>query len=156
MDDPALPASEHLHALAGLARLNRAARADRLTWPAVRWAAERAARDGRGARVLDVACGAGDAIAGLAARARRTGARVEWTACDMSRVALDEAVEHDAPVLAEADLFVDAAELVGDGVVDAAVGLAAKARRLAETWQRSEMLRTFSGREALAPVKRPL
>jgi 2-polyprenyl-3-methyl-5-hydroxy-6-metoxy-1,4-benzoquinol methylase len=91
MDDPALPASEHRHALAGLARLNRAARAERLTWPAVRWAAERAARDGRGARVLDVACGAGDAIARLAVRARQTGARVEWTACDMSRVALDEA-----------------------------------------------------------------
>ena len=91
MDDPALPASEHLHALAGLARLNRAARADRLTWPAVRWAVERAARDGRGARVLDVACGAGDAIARLAVRARRASARIEWTACDASQVALDEA-----------------------------------------------------------------
>jgi 2-polyprenyl-3-methyl-5-hydroxy-6-metoxy-1,4-benzoquinol methylase len=90
MDDPALPEAEHRHALAGLARLNRVAAADRLAWHSVRRAAERAARAGRPARVIDVACGAGDAIVRLSRRAAGAGLGIEWTACDASEVALRE------------------------------------------------------------------
>ena len=90
MDDPALPAANHRLALAGLARLNRVARADRLAWPSVQRVAMRCVRDGRAARVLDVACGAGDAVVRLAARARVAGVAVDWCACDISAFALAE------------------------------------------------------------------
>jgi 2-polyprenyl-3-methyl-5-hydroxy-6-metoxy-1,4-benzoquinol methylase len=91
MDDPALPAAEHARALAGLARLNRAARAERLAWPSVRRVAAGCARESRAVRVLDVACGAGDAVARLAARAQRDGLAAEWSACDISGFALSQA-----------------------------------------------------------------
>lgn len=91
MDDPALPGPQHRAALAGLARLNRVARADRLAWPALRRVAASAACRGRAVRVVDVACGSGDAVVRLAARARRAGVAVEWSACDFSGFALEEA-----------------------------------------------------------------
>lgn len=94
MDDPALPAAEHRQALAGLARLNRVAQASRIAWPSVRRVADACARRGGDARVLDVACGAGDAVVRLAAAARRAGLGVRWFGCDRSDFALSESARH--------------------------------------------------------------
>lgn len=49
------------------------------------------ARLGRPVRVLDLACGGGDALHGVANRARRAGVPVALHGCDVSRVALERA-----------------------------------------------------------------
>src|SRR5687768_14936680 len=88
MDDPALDAGRHLHALRGLERLNRWSRSAKILWPALR----EAARAGPGElRVLDVATGAGDAPIQLAALAKRHGVSLRIEACDRSERALDHA-----------------------------------------------------------------
>jgi 2-polyprenyl-3-methyl-5-hydroxy-6-metoxy-1,4-benzoquinol methylase len=91
MDDPGLPEGDHVAALRGLARLNRAAFAHRIAWPSIQRVAASAARDGRTAVVLDAACGSADAAVALAARAQRAGLRIRWRACDISPRALEVA-----------------------------------------------------------------
>ena len=59
MDEPGLDASEHVHALDGLERINRWSGSSRILWPSLRRLAERQSRDGCCA-VLDAATGAGD------------------------------------------------------------------------------------------------
>ncbi len=82
--DPAL----HEQALDALARVNRVSLASARAWREL----ERLARDGRRPlRVLDVACGGGDVIVDLAARARRQDLPVELTGIDVSPVAIDRA-----------------------------------------------------------------
>lgn len=89
MDDPALGADEHRHALAGLVRLNRLSGSARLAWDSLQRVA-RSVRD-RPVRVLDVACGAADGTIRLARAARRSGIAATWTACDLSACALGTA-----------------------------------------------------------------
>lgn len=91
MDDPALPAAEHDHALAGLARLNAWSRSHRLLWSGIARHACEANAAGRVLRVVDVATGSGDAPIALAQRARKLGLRIEWTLVDNSAHALDVA-----------------------------------------------------------------
>jgi 2-polyprenyl-3-methyl-5-hydroxy-6-metoxy-1,4-benzoquinol methylase len=89
MDRPDLPAALHEQALRGLARLNWWSGSDRILWPPIcRLAAE---IHGRPLRVLDVACGAGDVLVGLARRARRAGIALELHGIDVSATAIDHA-----------------------------------------------------------------
>jgi 2-polyprenyl-3-methyl-5-hydroxy-6-metoxy-1,4-benzoquinol methylase len=89
MDRPDLPVALHEHALCGLARLNWWSGSDRILWgPIRRLAAE---LSGRPLRVLDVACGAGDVLVGLARRALRAGVGLELHGIDMSPTAIDHA-----------------------------------------------------------------
>lgn len=94
MDNPAISAAEHNHALAGLARLNAWSRSHRLLWHGLAMHARRANREGRTLRVIDVATGSGDAPIALAQRARREGVQIAWTLVDSSAHALRVAREH--------------------------------------------------------------
>ncbi len=88
MDDPSIPAADHLRALAGLARLNRIAGSSSILWPDVRRLAHRLNRP---VTILDVATGSGDVPIALAKRAYRESISVELNACDMSATAIREA-----------------------------------------------------------------
>jgi 2-polyprenyl-3-methyl-5-hydroxy-6-metoxy-1,4-benzoquinol methylase len=90
MDDPGLDPAAHRQALAGLARLDRAARAERLIWPVLRRLGE---ASGERLAVLDLACGGGEPAVPLLKRARRAGLPLSLTACDLSPVALEAAAE---------------------------------------------------------------
>jgi SAM-dependent methyltransferase len=89
MDRPDLPAAVHEHALDGLARLNRFSGSDRNLWRPI----HRLASEGpeRPLRILDVACGAGDVLVGLARRARRAGIALDLHGIDFSPTAIDHA-----------------------------------------------------------------
>lgn len=88
MDEPWLDPVRHWHALDALARVNRVSLTGPRVWNEVRGVA----RDGvRPVRVLDVACGGGDVLLDLAARARRHGVEVELEGCDVSALALERA-----------------------------------------------------------------
>jgi len=89
MDDPALEAAAHRAALAGLARINRISGAADAVWSALRPMLER----GRPIRLLDVACGGGDVLAGVLRRAAADGYAARGVACDISPVALETAAE---------------------------------------------------------------
>jgi 2-polyprenyl-3-methyl-5-hydroxy-6-metoxy-1,4-benzoquinol methylase len=82
MDQPDLDPAEHIHALWGLARINRFSRSDAILWPAI----ARLARAGGGLpiRVLDLASGGGDVPIALAKRASRAGLPLEIAGCDVS------------------------------------------------------------------------
>lgn len=100
MDDPALPASEHLQALAGLARINLlSAAAATFRAPLARLCASLA---GREVRVLDVASGGGDVPVRLARWARRRHLPLVIEGCDVSPRAVAAAAararEHGVPV----------------------------------------------------------
>jgi SAM-dependent methyltransferase len=90
MDDSGLDPGEHRLALAGLARLDRAARAERLLWPHLK-RCQPPSRER--VRVLDLACGGGEPAVPLLKRARRAKLRMALTACDRSQVALEAAAE---------------------------------------------------------------
>ena len=90
MDDPAIPAAEHAHALQGLARLNAISRAHRLIWPPLHALARRVRRP---LRVLDVASGGGDLPRRLDALARRAGVELHWILSDRSRQAVEPSIE---------------------------------------------------------------
>jgi 2-polyprenyl-3-methyl-5-hydroxy-6-metoxy-1,4-benzoquinol methylase len=102
MDAPGLDAGAHVRALRGLARLNRLARSDAILWARVRSAA--LSRGGR-ASVLDIATGAGDVPVALARRAAREGITLELSACDVSRVAIEEARRRAADAGAPLDAW---------------------------------------------------
>jgi 2-polyprenyl-3-methyl-5-hydroxy-6-metoxy-1,4-benzoquinol methylase len=82
MDDPSLDEHRHAAALAGLARLNRAAGAAGILWPAI--GAEIRAAGSRRLRLLDIASGSGDVPVLIARRARRAGLPIEVHGCDVS------------------------------------------------------------------------
>ena len=89
MDQPELDASQHRHALAGLARVNRWSRSAAIFWPALeRLARSRAPQT---LRVLDLACGGGDVTVALARRFAAAGLPVELTGVDRSATALEVA-----------------------------------------------------------------
>jgi 2-polyprenyl-3-methyl-5-hydroxy-6-metoxy-1,4-benzoquinol methylase len=91
MDDPALPAAEHDHALAGLARLNAWSRSHWILWRGIERHAREVNAEGRSLRVLDIAAGSGDGPIAMARHAARLGLRIEWTLCDASAHALSVA-----------------------------------------------------------------
>ncbi len=87
MDDPSLPIDLHVEALDGLARLNRFSAAPRPLW--LHLAPLAARRRDRPLQVLDLACGDASVVAPLARRAISEQIDIQWTACDISAVALD-------------------------------------------------------------------
>ena len=87
MDDPALDVGRHREALRALRRVNRVSFAAGRVWRDVRTVH---AATGRAVRVLDVACGGGDVLVDVAARADRAGVPAVLHGCDISPVALDE------------------------------------------------------------------
>ena len=97
MDDPSLPAAEHLEALDALGRINLlSGTASQLAAAIGRIAADANAPD-RPVQIVDVACGGGDVTVALAnrlsrARHRRRIGPVAVTGIDVSRRAIDRAV----------------------------------------------------------------
>lgn len=87
MDDPALDPVAHRAALAGLRRINKLSHAAGPLWGAIRplLVADRPLR------VLDLATGGGDVVLALHERARALGRWIEFTALDVSPVAVAEA-----------------------------------------------------------------
>lgn len=88
MDDPALPPSEHAHALRGLARINFLSGAG----AQIRWAMSRATRirAGDSLSILDLATGSGDVLCDVAKRFAARKVAVRLTACDVSPFALEQ------------------------------------------------------------------
>lgn len=97
MDDPSLPAAEHLAALDALGRINLLSRtASQLAAAIGRIAADANAPD-RPLQIVDIACGGGDVTVALASllsrgRHRRRIGSVTVSGIDMSRRAIDRAV----------------------------------------------------------------
>jgi 2-polyprenyl-3-methyl-5-hydroxy-6-metoxy-1,4-benzoquinol methylase len=93
MDDPALDAGQHHHALDALARINWLSASARILWPAIRRLCRdrQKAGDTRPVRVLDVATGGGDVPVRLWRQARRREIALEISGCDFSAVALEHA-----------------------------------------------------------------
>jgi len=85
MDDPALDAQLHRHALRGLARLNAASFAAESIWRELRRVMPTAGQ----IRLLDVATGSGDVPLAMHRLAERDGVKINLTLCDISRQALD-------------------------------------------------------------------
>ena len=108
MDDPALPASEHMHALDALARINmlsltssQITRAINRMKPTRPPAAAATRHEGRPFQVVDVACGGGDVTVAVARRlSRRLPAAVadtpavQVTGLDISSRAIARAERH--------------------------------------------------------------
>ncbi len=90
MDQPGLDAERHRQALHGLGRINYWSRSADILWGPLRNLHREL---GRPIRVLDLACGGGDVLRRLAKKARREGLPMEFTGCDISRVAVEYARE---------------------------------------------------------------
>ncbi|HTL46450.1 MAG TPA: methyltransferase domain-containing protein [Verrucomicrobiae bacterium] len=80
MDDLYLDRPVHTQALVGLAALNRTSFADLLFWEPLR----KHFRGPHTARILDMACGAGDNALSLARRARKEGLPYDFEGCDFN------------------------------------------------------------------------
>lgn len=122
MDDPALDAAAHDHALAGLVRLNKCSRSHRLLWSGVAAHARAVNAEGRALRVIDIATGSADAPLAMASWARRAGLRIEWVLCDRSGHALEVASARArtagvAATTVEADAVGGALPCEGDVVI---------------------------------------
>ncbi len=87
MDDPQLAEAPHRLALTGLSRVNWISRTVPLLWRAIR---RHVAPDNR-LRVLDVGCGGGDVLGGLARCANREGFDFHGTGYDISPTAVKHA-----------------------------------------------------------------
>ncbi len=91
MDAPDLPSDQHQAALAGLRRVNLFSRSTAILWPSLkRLAADNPTQP---LRVLDIASGGGDVIAGLAKKAHRNGLDLQIDGCDISQTAIEYARE---------------------------------------------------------------
>ena len=93
MDDPALDAARHRHALRGLARLNWWSGSVRILWEPL---CSLALEMGRPVVILDVATGAGDVPIGLWHRAQRLGLPLRIEGCDASPMAIEYASQRSA------------------------------------------------------------
>jgi SAM-dependent methyltransferase len=91
MDDPALDPAEHHRALAALAMINRLSGSVGILWPTIQSLARNL---GRSIRILDVATGSGDVLAGLLAKATRTGLAMDVAGCDISATAVAAAAKN--------------------------------------------------------------
>lgn len=107
MDDPALDAAAHHHALDALALINRISASARILWPAIRGLgrARQTAGDSRPIRVLDIATGGGDVPVGLWRLGQRAGVPLEVSGCDFSPVALEHAKATAARAGADVSFF---------------------------------------------------
>jgi SAM-dependent methyltransferase len=85
MDDPGLDPVEHIHALRGLARINRFSRSVGILWPTIRKLSQILSRP---VRLLDVATGSGDVPSGLLSKASRSLLTLDIAGCDISPVAI--------------------------------------------------------------------
>jgi 2-polyprenyl-3-methyl-5-hydroxy-6-metoxy-1,4-benzoquinol methylase len=103
MDEPGLDPARHVHALCGLARINRISASDRILWrPLAALARE---QPGRAVRVLDVATGGGDVPVRLWRRAARAGLKLEMHGADLSTTALEFARQQAHEAGAEVEFF---------------------------------------------------
>jgi SAM-dependent methyltransferase len=100
MDDPALAASEHRHALAGLARINRLSRSGASIWAVI---APLLPRSGPVLNILDLATGSGDVAADVAQRAAGSGFTPHLTLVDVSAEALSAAMTRASAAAIPAD-----------------------------------------------------
>lgn len=87
MDDPDLDPELHHAALSGLRRINALSRSAEILWSHLKRAS--CELPGRRLRVLDVACGGGDLVVGLAERAAQAGLHIDIDGCDISPRAVD-------------------------------------------------------------------
>lgn len=121
MDDPALGARDHRRALRALSRVHRLSGTGLRLRRVLDQVAGKAA-DGRALRVLDVACGGGDAALDVARWARRSGHAVEVTALDLSETALAFGRERaERSGLEVSWLRADALDGLPDGPFDLAI-----------------------------------
>jgi 2-polyprenyl-3-methyl-5-hydroxy-6-metoxy-1,4-benzoquinol methylase len=88
MDQPDLDLRAHRQALDSLGRAHWISRSAASIWPAIR---EVVPRSGRPLRILDLACGGGQVVVGLARRCAREGVALEACGVDLSPVAIDYA-----------------------------------------------------------------
>lgn len=89
MDDPQLDHRLHQRALQGLTRVNWVTRTHRLMWYPIEAFCREHGRNS--VSVLDLACGSGDLLVWLKAKARAKGIDLKMTGCDLSPVALESA-----------------------------------------------------------------
>jgi SAM-dependent methyltransferase len=103
MDQPDLDPRLHVEALRGLERINLLSGSAGILWPAL----ERLARTSGpgGARVLDVATGAGDVPIRLWQRARRAGLPLRIDGCDRSGCAVAHARRRAGELHADVQFF---------------------------------------------------
>jgi 2-polyprenyl-3-methyl-5-hydroxy-6-metoxy-1,4-benzoquinol methylase len=87
MDDPELAEATHRGALRGLSRVNWISCTVSVLWRAIR----RQTTDRNRLRVLDVGCGGGDVLIGLAQRACREDQQLVGIGCDISPTAIKHA-----------------------------------------------------------------
>ncbi|HEY3963843.1 MAG TPA: methyltransferase domain-containing protein [Planctomycetaceae bacterium] len=90
MDQPGLDERQHGYALQSLSRINWISRTSAMIWKPIRKLAGESP-GGRPVRILDVACGGGDVVVGLARRAARAGTVVQVDGCDINPVAVEHA-----------------------------------------------------------------
>ena len=114
MDDPSLGSREHRAALRGLGRLNRLSGAAAALWRAVR----RQLPDAQQLRLLDVACGGGDILAGVARCARAAGVDLTVVGVDVSSEALATTEERLAGTGTSARVV--QADVLADGMPESA------------------------------------
>ncbi len=88
MDQPGLDPRAHRQALDSLGRAHWVSRSTASIWPAIRAVVP---RSGRPLRILDLACGGGHVVVGLARRCIREGVAIEACGVDLSPVAIDHA-----------------------------------------------------------------
>lgn len=91
MDDLQLDPELHHAALRGLRRVNIISRSTQILWSVLRQTAAKVSH--RPLRVLDVACGGGDLVVGIANRAARAKLNLEIDGCDISPRAVEYANE---------------------------------------------------------------
>lgn len=88
MDDPKLDVSLHRSALLGLARINRLSFASKVLYTLIR---EYANSIEAPVRIVDIASGSADIPIAILQKANAEGIRIEFVACDVSAVALEQA-----------------------------------------------------------------
>jgi SAM-dependent methyltransferase len=89
MDDPEIDPRVHRQALRGLSRINRLSRTAAILWRAIRAHVPQESA----VRLLDLGCGGGDVLIGLARRGAREGIEVHGLGCDVSATAVQHARE---------------------------------------------------------------
>jgi 2-polyprenyl-3-methyl-5-hydroxy-6-metoxy-1,4-benzoquinol methylase len=90
MDQPGLDEQLHGHALRSLSRINHVSRTSAMIWQPIRACALETC-PARTLRILDVACGGGDVVLGLARLAQRARITMQVDGCDINPVAVAHA-----------------------------------------------------------------